>query len=93
SFLATERLALQVSAARLRDARTDFIVRSQDPMTRITASAAYNVPFGSNGIWATTLAYGSNRAREPVPGDILDATTAGALLESSVTLSNRHVFF
>ena len=93
SFLPTERLALQVSAARLREAWTDFPIPSQDPATRITASAVYHVPLGENGIWATTLAFGTNRARELVPGDVLDATTAAALLESSLTLSDRHTVF
>lgn len=93
SFLPTDRLALQVSAARMRDARTDFIFEAQDPVTRVTASAMYNRPLGANGIWATTLAGGSNHAREIVAGGVLDATTVGALVESSVTLSGRHTLF
>ena len=43
SFLATDRLALQVSAARMRDARTEFPFANQDPVTRITTSAMYHV--------------------------------------------------
>ena len=86
SFLPTERLAFQLSAARLRDARTDFPFPSQDPAIRVTASAIYHRPFGANGLWATTLAFGTNHAREIVSGGILDATTAAALLESSVTI-------
>ena len=39
SFLPTDRLALQVSAGRLREAMTDFPFASQDPVTRVTASA------------------------------------------------------
>jgi hypothetical protein len=93
SFLATERLALQASAGRLREARTHFDFQSEQPVTRMTASAAYHVPFGAGGIWATTLAFGSNHARDAVSGDTLDATTAAALLESSVTFSNRHTVF
>ena len=93
SFLATERLALQASAGRLKEASTHFNFRSEQPVTRITASAAYHVPLGAEGIWATTLAFGSNHARDAVFGDTLDATTAAALLESSITLSNRHTVF
>lgn len=93
SFLPTERLALQVSAARLRDAGTDFTVPRQDPVTRVTASAMYHVPVGSNGIWATTVALGSNHAREIVPIGVLDATSVAALLETSVTLSDGHTLF
>ncbi|MEQ1870917.1 MAG: hypothetical protein ABL961_12940 [Vicinamibacterales bacterium] len=92
SFLATDRLALQVSTARLRDATTEFPVRS-DPATRVTASAIYHVPLGPRGIWATTVAYGVNHAREVVAGTILNTTTSAALLETSVTVSDRHTVF
>jgi len=93
SYLPTERLALQVSAARLREVSTDFPFPLQDPAVRITASVAYHVPLRSDGIWATTVAYGANNARQRVPGTVLDATTSGGLLESSVTLANRHTIF
>ena len=93
SFLPTERLALQVSAARLREPRTEFPLPSGDPTTRVTASAVYHMPVGATGIWATTVAFGANRAREVVPGHVLDATTGAALLESSVTLADRHTVF
>lgn len=93
SFLPTERLSLQVSASRLREASTDFPFPNQDPATRVTASAMYHVPLGERGIWATTLAYGANHAHEPVSGELLDATTSGALLESSATFSDRHTVF
>ena len=93
SFLPTERLALQVSAARLRNVGTDFPFPSQDPVTRATASAVYHVPLGTSRIWATTLAYGANHARERVSGGILDATSHAALLESSVTVAGRHTVF
>ena len=93
SFLPTERLAFQVSAARMRDVGTDFPYPSQPPVVRATASAVYHVPLGANGIWATTLAYGANHARERVPGGILDATSQAALLESSVTIAGRHTLF
>ena len=93
SFLPTERLALQVSGARLRDAWTDFPFQNQDPATRFTASAIYHQPVGTNGIWATTLAFGANHAREIVALGVLDATTTAALLESSLTLADRHTFF
>ena len=93
SFLPTDRLALQVSGARLHDAITNFPFQSQDPITRVTASALYHVPLGARGIWATTLAIGSNHTREIVSGGVLDATTVGALVESSVTFSDRHTVF
>jgi hypothetical protein len=93
SYLPTDRLALQISAARLRDAYTDFPFPNQDDAVRVTASATYHLPFGERSIWATTLAYGANRARELVPGDVLDATTHAVLLESSATFSDRHTLF
>ena len=93
SFQASERLALQVSAARVRDARTDLPLASRDPFARLTASAIYYRPVRANGLWATTLAYGLNRGRETFWGGVLDATTTGALLESSLSLSARHTLF
>jgi hypothetical protein len=39
------------------------------------------------------VAYGANHGREIVSGGVLDATTGGALLESSITLSARHTMF
>lgn len=92
SFLPTDRLALQVSVARLRDAKTEFPVRS-DPANRFTASAVYHVPLGLRGIWATTLAYGANHSRDIVSGAVLETTTAAALLETSATVSDRHTVF
>ncbi|MGE3404297.1 MAG: hypothetical protein AB7K63_17030 [Vicinamibacterales bacterium] len=93
SFLPTERLALQVSAARLREVATDFPFPGQDPVTRGTASAVYHMPLHAGGFWATTLAVGANHAREVVAGGLLDATRVGALLESSLSLSGRHTLF
>ncbi len=93
SLVPTERLVLQISAARLREATTDFPVASQPPVTRATASAMYHVAVGANGLWATTLALGATHAREAVSGGILDATSVGALLESSLTVADRHAVF
>ena len=93
SFLPTERLAFQLSAARLREVGSDFPFPNQDPATRVTASAIYHRPLGANGIWATTVALGANHARQTVAGGILNATTVAALLESSVTFSERHTVF
>jgi hypothetical protein len=93
SFLPTERVALQVSAARLRTAWTDFPFPDQDAATRVTASAIYHRPLGATSIWATTAAVGTNHARERVALGVLDATSAAALLESSVTMSERHTLF
>ena len=92
SFLPTDRLVLQVSAAKLREARTDF-PRPQDAVIRFTGSAVYHVPLRDGGVWATTLAYGATHAHETVVRALLDATTGGVLLESSRTFSSRHTAF
>lgn len=93
SFLPTERLALQISAARLKQARGDRLSHSLDPVTRLTASAIYHRPFGANGLWATTVAYGAHRAREVASIEVREVTTAGGLIETSITLSERHTMF
>jgi hypothetical protein len=92
SFLPTDRLALQLSAGRLKEARTDFL-GSREPVIRVTTSAMYHVPLAEGGIWATTLAFGSNHASEQVSAILFDATTVGAVLESSVSWSGRHTVF
>lgn len=93
SFLPTDRLALQVSAGRLRDVSTDFPPPSQPPVSRATVSAMYHVPFGPRSLWATTFAFGATHAREVLPAGLLDATSVGALLESSLTVADRHTIF
>lgn len=93
SFLPTERTAIQVSGARQPSAWTDFPFRDQDAAIRFTASAIYHRPLGVAGIWATSLALGTNHARERVALGVLDATSAAALLESSATFSERHTVF
>ncbi len=93
SFLASDRLAVQASAGRLRRANSEFPFPDQDPTTRVTASAVYHVPLGPTGIWATTAAVGANHAREMLSEGILEATTVAALVESSATWSNRHTMF
>lgn len=93
SFLPTDRLAFQLSAARMRSAWTDFPFAEQDAATRITASAMYHQALGATGIWATTVALGTNHARERVALGVLDAVSAAALVESSATFAQRDTFF
>jgi hypothetical protein len=93
SFLPTKQLALQLSAARLREVRTDFVFPSPDPLIRVTTSAVYNVPFDGTNIWATTLAFGANHAHDITANGVLDATTAAGMIESSVTWSSRNTLF
>jgi hypothetical protein len=93
SFLPTARLALQVSAAHLHEAEAEFAPQPRSDVNRATASATYHRVLGDDGIWATTLAYGVNSGREIIAGDVFDAITSAALLESSVTFHGRHTWF
>ncbi len=93
SFLPTARLALQVSAGRLHDARLEFLERAPRPVTRMTMSAIYHRPLGSTGIWATTVAAGLTRAQETVAGVRADLHAPALMAESSLTLSGRHTVF
>jgi hypothetical protein len=92
SFLPAERWAVQVSAARIRSARTDFSVQPRLAEEKLTASATYHHPIAETGIWATTFAYGQTHTREIEPFGI-DGTTASGLLETSMTMSDRHTLF
>ena len=76
SFLPTERLALQVSVARLRDVWTDFPFPSQDPATRMTSSAMYHRPFAAErnlgddlGLWYELRARNCVGRRHPGRND------------------------
>jgi hypothetical protein len=92
SFLPTDRLALQISVARLREPTAAFLGQPQDATARATASITYHRELGT-GTWATTAAYGVNRARELILGAPFDVTTAAVLLESSITIAERHTMF
>src|SRR5690606_290782 len=76
----------------LKEPTAAFLGRPQDAMTRATASVTYHRPLGS-GLWATTASYGVNRAREIIFGLPFDITSAAAMLESSVTVGERHTAF
>jgi hypothetical protein len=93
SFSPTNRLAVQVSAAHLHEAEEEVASQPRTSVNRLTASVTYHRPFGASGIWATTLAYGLNSESALVPGAVLEELTHGALLESSVTASERHTWF
>jgi hypothetical protein len=92
SYLPTDRLSLQASVARMRDARADFEQQPDPAATKATASATYHRPLGERGIWASTLAYGLHQAREDVPGGVLDAASSALLFETTVTLTSHTIF-
>ncbi len=93
SFLPSERLALQVSAGRLHEARIEFLEISPQPAMRATASVIYHRPLGETGIWATTVAVGLNVARETIIGVVAKLRTLAAMAESSVSVASRHTLF
>jgi hypothetical protein len=92
TFMPTNRLSIQVSAAHLNEAEAEFPPQPRSDLNRATASATYHRPL-TNGIWATTLAYGVNAGPEIVPGQVVDLTTHAVLVESNLTLGERHTWF
>jgi hypothetical protein len=93
SFLPTERLALQVSAAHLVEAEAAFAPQPPTDVNRATASATYHRQVAAAGTWATTLAWGVNSGEEILPEGVFDLTSHAVLLESSVTFDERHTWF
>jgi hypothetical protein len=91
SFAPTGRLVLQMSMARLHEARTEFLQHTDAPITKMTASAIYHRPILPGGIWATTLAFGTSHGHDRLAVD--DATTMAVLVESRLTLADRHTAF
>jgi hypothetical protein len=86
-------MAFQVSAAHLREAEAEFPPQPRSDVDRLTASAIYHRAVGDRGIWATTIAYGVNAGSEVIEGAGIELTTHAGMLETSVTLGERHVWF
>jgi hypothetical protein len=93
SYLPTDRLALQVSAARLPYARAVFERQPDPKAAAFTASATYHRPLGDRDLWASTLAVGTSAAREVVSGSVFDSVTSAVLIETSITLAAKHTLF
>jgi hypothetical protein len=89
----TPRLTLQISAAHLKESEAEFPPLPRSDLNRATASATYHRLLGSDGIWATTAAWGLNSGDENIPEGVFHATTQAVLLESSVTFHERHTWF
>jgi hypothetical protein len=84
-FLPSERLAVQVSAARLNDAEPNHGGAFVD-VGRMTASASYHRFDAARTLfWATTIAWGHNA--EDGRG------SSFALAETSMTVDDRHTWF
>jgi hypothetical protein len=83
-LLPAPSVALQVSAGRLNEAERVYPGGPSVDIDRFTASATYHRGFGERYLWASTLAWGVNRAN--------GRTTHGAIAESSVSIG-RHTWF
>jgi hypothetical protein len=93
TFMPTPRWALQVSAAHLTAAEAEFPPSPSSDVGRATASVIYHRVTGER-TWATTLAYGVNAGRELNPGvAFVDLVTHAGLLETQLTLRERHTWF
>ncbi|MGZ3458166.1 MAG: hypothetical protein ACXU86_06615 [Archangium sp.] len=79
----TARVSAQVSYGYLKSPE---LLEPDISVHRLTASATYHAPFGSNGFWATTAVFGRDVEREEAP-------TNSFLLESSLDLDGHHVVF
>jgi hypothetical protein len=93
TLMPTSRLAFQVSAAHLRAAEEEFPPQPRTDLDRATASITYHRIGSAGRTWATTVAYGVNAALEVVPGAVVDLTTHAVLLESHISLRERHAWF
>jgi len=78
-------VALQVSFGRLEEAEAGESGGPRVDVSRATASAAVHKGVGTDGVWATTLAWGRNVES--------DRTSDAFLAETSLTLRDRDTWF
>jgi hypothetical protein len=83
-WLPVPALAFQVSAGQLTESEVAEDGDSRADVDRITASASYHRAL-SNGIWASTLAWGRNHEDH--------GSTQALLMETSVNIQERDVWF
>lgn len=79
-FLPSKTIALQISAGRLHEAEAEV-----ENLDRITASVTWDRVPSSTRSWASTFAWGRNRAGE-------DASSF-VMAETSLTIAGRHAWF
>jgi hypothetical protein len=84
-FLPTAKLALQLSAGRLREAEPSEAGGAGIDVTRVTASATYHRAFREGSIWASTVAWGRNAEAEHASNALL--------LETNLTFDERHTWY
>jgi hypothetical protein len=86
------RLALQISGAHLHAAEAEFPPAPRSDVERVTASATYH-RVSATRVWATTIAYGMNAGREVLPDSTVHLMTHALLLESDLSIQERHTWF
>ena len=92
TFMPTSRWALQASAGHLHDAEAEFPPQPRSSVDRFTASATYH-RLTRTSAWATTMAYGINSGPEVYPGGVAELVTHAVLLESNLSMRERHNMF
>lgn len=93
SIMPSDRVVLQVSAGRLREAEDEFPPHPRSDLTRVTGSIMYHRPRSTGGSWAVLAAYGANSGEEILPETVADLVTHAALVEGSLTWGERITVF
>jgi hypothetical protein len=92
TFMPTPRWVMQVSAAHLNEAEQEFASQPRTDVDRFTASAIYHRTSPTK-MWATTFAYGVNASTEILPGAVADLVSHAGLVESHLSIRDRHSWF
>jgi hypothetical protein len=93
SFLASPRLAIQMSAGHLESAEAQFAPDPRTDIERVSVSVTVNRAAGDSGYWATTAAYGLSSSWILSPGAGVKRVSHALLVESSRALRGGHTVF
>jgi hypothetical protein len=85
SFAPSPNLALQVSAGHLTRAEAQHAGGPAHDVVRVTASGTYHRRVNDRGLWATTVAWGTNSE--------LAESSHAVVLESAVSTDGAHTWF
>jgi hypothetical protein len=85
SFAPVRTVVFQVSAGHLTEAEAGHGSLARQDVDRVTASGTYHRPLRTDSVWATTVAWGRNEEA--------GVATHSLMLETSVTLAERHAWF
>jgi hypothetical protein len=92
-LLPTADLAVQVSAAHLREAEAEFAPLPRTDLTRATASVSWYRAHALEGSWAITVGYGVNGGEEILPDRTVRLVTHASLVEGGFTWSGGGTLF